>query len=62
VNLPLDEGWNGSSWSVNATQAPANVTRSNLSGVSCSSITNCVSVGFYDASGGIEAPLGEQWS
>jgi hypothetical protein len=62
VDLPLDESWDGTHWAVNATQAPANVTRSNLSSVSCSSIINCMSVGFYDASGGIEAPLGEQWS
>ena len=62
VTLPLDEGWNGTSWSVNPTQVPADVTRSTLSSVSCPSITNCMSVGFYDTSGGIEAPLGEQWS
>ena len=61
VSLPLAEGWNGTTWSVNATQAPLNVTRSDLSSVSCFSIVNCMSVGFYDA-GETEAALGEQWN
>jgi hypothetical protein len=61
VSLPLDEGWNGTTWSVNTTQAPANVNRSNLDSVSCFSIVNCMSVGFYDA-GATEAGLAEQWS
>jgi hypothetical protein len=61
VSLPLAEGWNGTTWSVNATQAPVGVNRSNLSSVSCFSIVNCMSVGFYDA-GEVEAGLGEQWN
>ena len=61
VSLPLDEGWNGTTWSVNATQAPLNDTRSDRSSVSCFSIVNCMSVGFYDA-GETEAGLAEQWN
>jgi hypothetical protein len=63
IILPLAENWNGSSWAVKPTQSPdPNVTRSNMSSVSCSSLTTCMGVGFYDTSTGVEAPLGELYS
>ena len=63
VTLPLAESSNLTTWSVKPTQSPdPNVTRSNMSSVSCSSLINCMGVGFYDTSLGAEDPLGEQWS
>jgi hypothetical protein len=63
IGLPLAENWNGSSWSVKPTQSPdPNVSRSTFSSVSCSSLITCMGVGFYDTSGGLEAPLGEEYS
>jgi hypothetical protein len=38
------------------------VSRSTFSSVSCSSLITCMGVGFYDTSGGLEAPLGEEYS
>jgi hypothetical protein len=63
VSLPMAENWNGSSWAVKPTQSPdPNVTRSTMSGVSCSSLITCMGVGFYDTSTGVEAPVGELYS
>jgi hypothetical protein len=63
VSLPMAENWNGSSWAVKPTQSPdPNVTRSTMSGVSCSSLVTCMGVGFYDTSTGVEAPVGELYS
>ena len=63
IILPLAENWNGSAWAVKPTQSPdPNVTRSNMTSVSCSSLITCMGIGFYDTSTGVEAPLGEQYS
>jgi hypothetical protein len=63
VSLPLGEFWNGTTWAVAPTQQPdLNVTRSTMSSVSCATSLSCMGVGFYDASGGVEAPVGEQFS
>jgi hypothetical protein len=48
---------------VKPTQSPdPDVTRSTMSGVSCSSLITCMGVGFYDTSTGVEAPVGELYS
>ena len=45
------------------TQSPdPNVTRSTMSSVSCGASLSCMGVGFFDTSGGVEAPVGEQFS
>ena len=63
IILPLAETWNGSAWAVKPAQSPdPNVTRSNMTSVSCSSLITCMGIGFYDTSTGVEAPLGEQYS
>ncbi len=63
ITLPLAENWNGSSWAVKPTQSPdPNVTRSNMSSVSCSSLITCMGVGFYDTSTGVEAAVGELYN
>lgn len=63
IGLPMAENWNGSTWAVKPVPAPdPNVTRSTMSSVSCSSLITCMGVGFYDTSGGVEAPVGELYS
>lgn len=43
----LAEVWNGSTWSIHSPVAPSGSTSSVLSGVTCSSTTNCFAVGSY---------------
>jgi hypothetical protein len=63
VVLPMAENWNGSTWATRPVPSPdPKVTRSTMSGVSCSTLVTCLGVGFYDTSTGVEAPLGEQYS
>jgi hypothetical protein len=63
VSLPLGEFWNGTTWTVDPAQSPdLNVTRSTMSSVSCGTSLTCMGVGFYDTSGGVDAPVGEQFS
>jgi hypothetical protein len=44
--VPLAEIWNGSQWRIASTPEPAHYTGSQLRGVSCTSATACVAVGF----------------
>ena len=44
--VPLAEIWNGSKWRIAPTPDPAHYTGSQLHGVSCTSATACVAVGF----------------
>jgi len=44
--VPLAEIWNGSEWRIASTPDPAHYTGSQLRGVSCTSATACVAVGF----------------
>jgi len=44
--VPLAEIWNGSKWRIASTPDPAHYTGSQLRGVSCTSATACVAVGF----------------
>jgi len=63
VTLPVGEFWNGITWKVEPAQSPdPNVTRSTMSSVSCGTSLSCIGVGFFDTSGGVEAPVGEQFS
>ena len=62
ISLPMAENWNGSTWAVRPVPSPdPNVTRSTMSSVSCSTLITCMGVGFFDTSGGVEAPVGEQY-
>jgi hypothetical protein len=58
----LIEGWNGSTWSQQASVSPATsghpFDTNILSGVSCSSPTSCMTVGYY----GLGAALAESWN
>jgi len=63
IGLPMAENWNGTTWAARPTQSPdPNVTRSTMSSVSCSSLATCMGVGFYETSGGVDAPLGELYN
>jgi hypothetical protein len=62
VSQPLGETWNGSTWARRPVDSPdPNVTRSTFGSVSCTTITSCMGVGFFDTSLGAEEPLGEQY-
>ena len=66
VRQTLVETWNGTRWSISASPNPSS-TYSSLSGVSCTSSTNCVAVGSYLLASGsgqtlIETLKGTTWS
>jgi hypothetical protein len=60
-HFTLAERWNGSSWAIETTPSPSE-TDATLSGVSCSSKTDCIAVGFALAKGGKLEPLAELWN
>ena len=60
--VPLAESWNGSSWSAQTVPVPSGAKRSQLEGVSCSSQSACVAVGYYLNSASEEVPLAESWN
>jgi hypothetical protein len=53
----LAEHWNGHTWSVQPSPAPAGSSFASLSGVSCASAVSCMAVGGSDA-----GALAEQWN
>jgi hypothetical protein len=57
---PLAEGWNGASWSIVQTAAPATFIRSNLSGIACPTAADCFGVGSSGISTG-SGTLTEHW-
>jgi hypothetical protein len=61
TRVPLAERWNGTSWAIQATPNPSGAQDSFLSGVSCTSTTACIAVGYY-ASGSSEVTLAERWN
>jgi hypothetical protein len=58
---PLAEAFNGSAFSLQPTPLPPGATDGSFSGVSCTSPTNCLAVGFYDV-GEAEHALAESWN
>src|SRR5204863_1434722 len=60
--LPLAEAWNGSSWSIESTPIPSKASGAQLLGVSCSSSTDCTTVGDYAGSFTGISTLGEAWN
>ncbi len=59
---PLSEIWNGTGWSIVTPPTPANDT-SDLSSVSCLSVSSCVAVGGDGVDfSGASAPLAEAWN
>lgn len=62
---PLTEQWDGTSWAVISSPNPTGSTDTDLNGVSCSSSTECVAVGDWDAPDTqsiLEPTLVEQWN
>ncbi len=46
--LTLAEHWNGTAWSIQSTLNPTGGSENTLLGVSCTSATECATVGYYD--------------
>ena len=57
----LVETWNGASWSIVGTPAPAGTIRSSLNGIACATSVNCFAVGEYRL-GPSRRPLTERFS
>ncbi len=58
----LAEQWNGTEWKIQSIPSPTEGTTSVLDGVSCTSTTNCVAVGWYLPSRFSEYTLAENWN
>jgi sugar lactone lactonase YvrE len=58
----LAEAWNGSTWQIQAVEAPAGAAQSRLLGVSCTVLGGCTAVGWSKASSGNATPLAELWN
>ena len=61
ASAPLAERWNGTKWAIQRTPKRAGATFSALFGVSCTSPTACIAVG-YSSRSGVAAALAEQWN
>jgi hypothetical protein len=57
---PMAEQWDGTSWTLTTVPEPKN-TEAYLEGVSCSSSTFCMAVGYYFNSAGAVVALTEHW-
>jgi hypothetical protein len=63
-NKLLVEDWNGTAWSLAEPPAPA-ISKHDalyLTGISCTSASACVAVGYFTNSSGVEVPLSESWN
>jgi hypothetical protein len=60
--VALVDGWNGSEWKIQSTAKPAGATGVGMSGVSCSSSTECTAVGYYHTKSSLGATLAERWN
>jgi hypothetical protein len=58
---PLIQSWNGSTWTATPLSLPTGSSSAEFKGVSCSSTTFCMAVGFQIVSG-IDQPLAESWN
>jgi hypothetical protein len=59
----LAERWNGEDWTIQATPNPVGTTMAGFTGVSCTSASFCVAVGFpFDSAGNPVATLAERWN
>jgi hypothetical protein len=58
----LAEGWNGGSWALQHTVAPAGATDNSLDAVSCVSASFCEAVGWHFNSSGNSVGLAENWN
>jgi hypothetical protein len=60
--VPLAEGWNGTTWSAQEPPVPTGSQESLLPGVSCTSSTACTAAGYFQNSSNEWRPLTELWN
>jgi hypothetical protein len=60
TKLSLAERWNGTEWKLQETPNPTGSTATDLLGVSCTSATECIAVGYYTKGG--TKDLAERWN
>lgn len=60
-DLALIQSWNGKAWKTVAAPIPKGGLWSSLGGVSCSTASACVAVGYLDSSD-VQVPLAEIWN
>jgi hypothetical protein len=58
----MAQTWNGTTWSVLDVPTITGTQASDLTGISCTSLTACMSAGSATDSSGNQAPLAEQYS
>jgi hypothetical protein len=58
----LAETWNGTGWTIAPSPNPSGVTDAELTGVSCTSTSACMAVGWSSGSSGPDEPLAEAWN
>jgi hypothetical protein len=59
---PFAERWSGTEWSLQTTPTPSGAKTTDLDGVSCTSLTACMAVGYYESSLGLIKALAESWN
>jgi hypothetical protein len=57
----LAERWNGTEWTIQSTPLPTGATGTTLYGVSCSTATSCIAVGYYQKTG-TYLTLADRWN
>jgi hypothetical protein len=62
IYFTLAEGWNGKSWTIQATPKPTGSSQPELEGVSCTSASACTAVGGYEDSSGADRTLADGWN
>jgi hypothetical protein len=62
ADASLAEAWNGTVWSIETGPTPAGATAFELQGVSCTSATACVAVGYDESAESVAVPLPEAWN
>lgn len=60
--MPLAERWNGNTWSIQRTPAPAGARASLLFAASCAEPTACTAVGSTTNRSGATVPFAERWN
>ena len=62
AEVTLAEQWNGSGWAIEPAATLSGAARSVLSGVSCTSDTACIAVGYWVNASGTGQTLAEEWN
>jgi sugar lactone lactonase YvrE len=60
--VTLAEHWNGEAWQVQSTPNPSGALESRLEGVSCTSASNCIAVGYYKTGTEAFSTLAVRWN